>query len=86
MPKLVLPGGAGSLEVDTRGRRSIPVQEVASRLPGGYSLDPVRYKDIIATQRPRQVPPTPPHSFTHPPSLERPPANRPWRTAEPDSG
>jgi transposase-like protein len=47
---------------------------------------PVRYKDIVATQRPRQVPPKPPHSYGHPPSLDRPPANRPWRTAEPDSG
>ncbi len=47
---------------------------------------PVRYKDIIATQQPRKVPPTPPHKFGHPPSLERPPANRPWRTAERSSG
>ncbi len=43
---------------------------------------PVRYRDIIATQRPRQVPPIPPHRFGHPPSLERPPANRPWRTVD----
>ena len=48
--------------------------------------DPVRYKDIVATQRPRQVPPKPPHSYRHPPSLDRPPANRPWRAAGPDSG
>jgi transposase-like protein len=48
--------------------------------------DPVRYKDIVATQRPRQLPPTPPQTYGHPPSLERPPENRPWRTAEPDSG
>lgn len=47
---------------------------------------PVRYKDIIASQRPRKVPPTPPHTFGHPPSLERPPANRPWRTIERNSG
>ena len=42
--------------------------------------DPVRYKDIIAGLRPRAVPPTPPQSCGQPPSLERPPANRPWRT------
>jgi hypothetical protein len=47
---------------------------------------PVRYKDIIATRRPRKVPPTPPHRCGHPPSLERAPADRPWRTCEPDSG
>jgi transposase-like protein len=41
--------------------------------------DPVRYQDLIATQRPRKVPPTPPRSRGRPPSLERPPANRPWR-------
>ncbi len=46
--------------------------------------DPVRYKDLIASQRPRAVPPTPPRTRGHPPSLDRPPANRPWR--DPDSG
>jgi transposase-like protein len=47
--------------------------------------DPVRYQDIIASQRPRAVPPAPPQARGHPPSLERPPANRPWRTADRDS-
>ena len=41
---------------------------------------PVRYQDLVATHRPRAVPPTPPQARGHPPSLERPPANRPWRT------
>jgi transposase-like protein/predicted RNA-binding Zn-ribbon protein involved in translation (DUF1610 family) len=41
---------------------------------------PVRYGDIIAGQRPRAVPPTPPPVGGKPPSLDRPPANRPWRT------
>ena len=41
---------------------------------------PVRYQDLLATQRPRAVPPRPPQARGHPPSLERPPANRPWRT------
>lgn len=42
---------------------------------------PVRYKSLIANPRPRQVPPKPPPAerASHPPSLERPPANRPWR-------
>ena len=43
--------------------------------------DPVRYQDLIASRRPRAVPPSPPQARGHPPSLERPPANRPWRTA-----
>lgn len=43
--------------------------------------DPVRYKDIIARKRPRTVPPTPPTARGQPPSLDRPPANRPWREA-----
>jgi len=43
---------------------------------------PVRYQDLIANPRPRVVPPTPPRARGHPPSLERPPANRPWRTAD----
>ena len=43
--------------------------------------EPVRYQDLIATKRPRAVSPTPPEARGHPPSLDRPPANRPWRTA-----
>lgn len=46
--------------------------------------DPVRYHDLIATRRPRKVPPPPPRKRGHPPSLERPPANRPWRALTPD--
>lgn len=50
--------------------------------------DPVRYQDLIASRRTPKVPPTPPQEPKHhPPSLERPQANRPWRTANPpDSG
>jgi len=44
---------------------------------------PVRYQDLIASQRLRAVPPAPPQARGHPPSLERPPENRPWRTAPP---
>lgn len=42
---------------------------------------PVRYQELIMSPKPRKVPPVPPHAHGHPPSLERPPANRPWRTA-----
>lgn len=42
--------------------------------------DPVRYGDIIAGRRPRAVPPTPPPARGKPPSLERAPAGRPWRS------
>lgn len=47
--------------------------------------DPVRYKNLIANPRPRSVPPRPPpgERRPHPPSLDRPPANRPWRTGRP---
>ena len=45
--------------------------------------EPVRYRDIVAgSHRPRRVPPTPPTTRGHPPSLERPPARRPWRTPD----
>lgn len=43
--------------------------------------EPVRYKDLVAGQRPRAVSPTPPRASGHPPSLDRPPANRPWRNS-----
>jgi transposase-like protein len=46
--------------------------------------DPVRYRDIVAGKRPRKIPPTPPGTRGHPPSLERPPAQRPWRVPDPD--
>jgi transposase-like protein len=49
--------------------------------------DPVRYQDLLASRQPRAVPPIPPQSRGHPPSLDRPPANRPWRAADqPRSG
>jgi hypothetical protein len=41
----------------------------------------VSYEDFIATGWPRAVPPAPLQARGHPPSLERSPANRPWRTA-----
>jgi transposase-like protein len=43
--------------------------------------DPVRYRDILAARKPRNKPPLR-RGAGHPPSLERPAAHRPWRTAE----
>jgi transposase-like protein len=46
--------------------------------------DPVRYRDIVAGKRPRKIPPAPPAIRGHPPSLERPSAQRPWRAIDLD--
>jgi hypothetical protein len=43
--------------------------------------DPVRYADIRAARKPRSKPPQQ-RGTGHPPSLNRPAAARPWRTAE----
>jgi hypothetical protein len=43
--------------------------------------DPVRYRQLIANPKPKKVPPLPPERRGHPPSLDRPAANRPWRAA-----
>ncbi len=48
--------------------------------------DPVRYKDLIVDPTPKRTPPVPPGVWGHPPTLERPPANRPWRTRSPRTG
>jgi transposase-like protein len=42
--------------------------------------EPVRYKDLIVNPQPKKNPPTAPGGRGHPPSLERPPADRPWRS------
>ncbi len=42
--------------------------------------DPVRYRDLIANPRPGTVARRPPGSRGRPPSMERPPAGRPWRS------
>ena len=44
--------------------------------------DPVRYRNIVAGKRPRKIPPAPLAGRGHPPSLERPSAERPWRAAD----
>ncbi|MET3952878.1 transposase-like protein [Arthrobacter sp. UYEF36] len=40
---------------------------------------PVRYRDLVADPQPKQVPPRPPAGGGHPPTMDRPRANRPWR-------
>jgi len=42
---------------------------------------PVRYRDLIIEPTPKKNPPTAPGGRGHPRSLQRPPANRPWRVA-----
>ena len=45
--------------------------------------DPVRYRALIAFPTPKKIPPIPPGRRGHPPSLDRPNAERPWRHALP---
>ena len=44
--------------------------------------DPVRYRDLAAASKPKAKQPAPPGQRGHPPSIERPRAARPWRTAD----
>lgn len=41
--------------------------------------DPVRYRDLVADPKPKRIPARPPTLRGHPPSLDRPLADRPWR-------
>jgi len=66
--------GLSGRRLSRRGLLFYRVLELAVSHP------PVRYQDLIATKRPSETPPTPPQTRGHPPSLESPPANRPWRT------
>ena len=43
--------------------------------------DPVRYRQLVADSKSKNVPPVPPWRRGHPPSLDRPRAQRPWRAA-----
>ena len=43
--------------------------------------DPVRYQDLVADPKPKPRPPSPPAQRGRPASMERPPADRPWRSA-----
>lgn len=50
------------------------------------AYDPVRYSDLVVNRRPRRKPPTPPQARGHPPSLDRPRADRPWRRSPGSTG
>ena len=41
--------------------------------------DPVRYRQLVANPKPKMVSPKPPAGRGHPPSMDRPHADRPWR-------
>ena len=43
--------------------------------------DPVRYRSLVARPKPKARPPLPPGQRGQPPSIDRPPAARPWRAA-----
>ena len=45
----------------------------------GIGHAPVRYRDIVVDAKPKQVRPTPPSTRGHPPSLDWPRADHPWR-------
>lgn len=44
--------------------------------------DPVRYRSLVANPQPKKKAPSPPVARGHPPSLDRPSADRPWRAPE----
>jgi transposase-like protein len=41
--------------------------------------DPVRYRDLVQNPKPKKKPPRPPAQRGRTPSVERPPADHPWR-------
>jgi hypothetical protein len=41
--------------------------------------EPVRYRDLILNPQAKAHPPAGRAGWGHPPTLDRPPANRPWR-------
>lgn len=60
------------------------MRELASWLPDrqlqlAVAHEPVRYRQLVADSKPKRVRPRPPDRRGHPPSLDRPLADRPWR-------
>ena len=43
---------------------------------------PVRYRDLVTDSKPKRIKPVPPGGGSNPPSLDRPRAARPWRSAD----
>ena len=58
----------------SQGMLFYPVIELA------IGHDPVRYKNLVRNKRPRKMPPRPPGATGRPPSIDRPTADRPWRS------
>ena len=44
--------------------------------------DPVRYRELVAHPVPKKIKPASPGRRGHPPTLDRPPADRPWRASD----
>ena len=44
--------------------------------------DPVRYRELVAHPAPKKIKPASPGRRGHPPTLDRPPADRPWRASD----
>jgi transposase-like protein len=44
--------------------------------------EPVRFRDLVANPQAKKTTPSPPIARGHPPTLDRPPADRPWRAAD----
>ena len=81
-------GGRGA-PAELPGRVRLPLQPpaLASRGLVFYRVlelaalhDPVRFRDLLAARKPHPVPAA--RGWGHAPSLDRPAANRPWRTGE----
>ena len=82
-----LATSTSSCSDSTASTRGVPGMVFFRVLELAVAHVPERYHDLIATRWPRKVPPTPPCRCGHPPSLARPPANRPWRAGRSiDSG
>ena len=73
----------------------VPLQPLRPRSPGMvfYAVlefdavrAPVRCHDSVADAQPRENPPEPPTGRRHPPSVERPPADRTWRSTRDERG
>ena len=47
--------------------------------------DPIRYRQLVAQPEPKSTPPRPPTRRGRPPSVQRPPAQRPWRSIPAES-
>ena len=71
-------------------RVRVPLQPPPLPQPGTAALPgararrrprPVRYRSLVARPKPKARPPLPPGQRGQPPSIDRPPAARPWRAA-----